>query len=237
MTPPDISHLSGIGNEVSKFIRDFAETNRGRTVFAEYEVKNLLRGIGLPVPKGRLLGIGEVIPGKLDLRFPLVAKISSLRITSKSNVGGVRTGIGDGDELKTAVQELSGVPGAEGVLVEEMAPEGIEVIIGGIIDPQFGPVMMFGLGGVFVELFKDVAFGLAPMDPEDAMRLVRQTKGSLLLEGYRGKPPIDKEALIRALVVVSDIMATGLVGEIDLNPVALFPAGLMVLDVKMQLTA
>ncbi len=237
MTVPADPHFSGTDGKVSKLIRDFAEAKRGRTVFAEHEVKNLLRGIGLSVPNGRLFGTGEVIPVKVDLRFPLVAKISSLRITSKSNVGGVRTGIRDGDELKTAVQELSGVPGAEGVLVEEMAPEGIEVIIGGIIDPQFGPVMMFGLGGVFVELFKDVAFGLAPMDPEGARRLVRETRGSLLLEGYRGKPPIDKEALIRALVIVSDMMATGLVGEIDLNPVALFPEGLMVLDAKMQLTA
>ena len=237
MTVRTASHISGTDNKVSKFITGFSETNRGRTAFAEYEAKRLLREIGLPVPNGILLGIGEVIPGKLDLKFPLVAKVSSLRIISKSNVGGVRAGIRSEDELKTAVQDLSGITGAEGVLVEEMAPEGIDVIIGGVIDPQFGPVMMFGLGGIFVEVFKDVAFGLSPLDPESALWLVRQTKGSVLLEGYRGKPPINKDALIRLLVVVSDIMATGLVGEIDLNPVTLYPEGLMVLDAKMQLTS
>jgi hypothetical protein len=231
-TPP---HFTGTDSEVSRFVRNFTAKNKGKSAFPEAEVKGLLREMGLPVPNGILLGGGENAPEGLGLKFPLVAKVSSLKITSKSNVGGVRTGITNTDELNGAIGELSRIPGAKGVLIEEMAPEGIEVVIGGVVDSQFGPIVMFGLGGVFVELFKDVAFGLAPLGPEEALRLLRQTKGYRILEGYRGKPAVDKNALIRLLVVVSHIMATGLIREIDLNPVALYPEGSMILDAKMLL--
>lgn len=235
MTVPIASHFAGADKEVSEFIRSFVEMNRGRSAFPEFEVKRLLKKMGLPVPNGRLINMGEGVPDGLDLKFPLVAKISSVKITSKSNVGGVRTGIMNADELNDTVAELSRISGAEGILLEEMAREGIEVIVGGVTDPQFGPIVMFGLGGIFVELFKDVAFGLAPLAPEDALRLLQQTRGYRILEGYRGTPAVDKDELIRLLVVVSHIMATGLVREIDLNPVALYPVGSMILDAKMLL--
>jgi acyl-CoA synthetase (NDP forming) len=108
------------------------------------------------------------------------------------------------------------------------------VIIGGTVDNQFGPVVMFGLGGIFVELFRDIAFGLAPLTTEDAQWLIRQIKGYRLLEGYRGKPSVDKDHLVRMLISVSEAMASGLVSEIDLNPVALYPDGAIILDAKMQ---
>jgi succinyl-CoA synthetase beta subunit len=235
MTFPTPLRFTGADSEVSGLIRSFVEMNKSKSAFPEFDAKGLLRRMGLPVPNGKLLGIGEGVPDGLNLKFPLVAKVSSLKITSKSNVGGVRTGIADLGALNSAIAELSRIPGAEGVLVEEMAPEGIEVIVGGVIDPQFGPIVMFGLGGVFVELFKDVAFGLAPLGPEEGLRLLQQTEGYRILEGYRGKPPADTEALIRVLVVVSHIIATGLVREIDLNPVAIYPEGSMILDAKMLL--
>lgn len=225
---------SSTGNDIaSKSIKDFLGKNRGRAVFLEHEVKGLLKEMGFSVPNGRFFGRGEATTPLPDLAFPLVAKVASSKITSKSNVGGVRIGIANEDQLNRAVQELSRIEHAEGILVEEMAPEGVEVIVGGVIDNQFGPIVMFGLGGVFVELFKDVAFGLAPLKAGDVLWLIQQIKGYRLLEGYRGKPPVDRDALIKIIVTVSEIMATGLVREIDLNPVTLYPEGFMILDAKM----
>lgn len=207
--------------------------NRGRTTFFEHELKGLFKEMGFAVPKGRFFARGEAVLSLTDLSFPLVAKLTSLKVTSKSQEGGVKTGIKDGDELGRAVHELMLIDTAEGVLVEEMAPQGVEVIVGGVIDNQFGPVVMFGLGGVLVELFRDVAFGLAPLTPIEALWLIRQTRGHRLLEGYRGNPPLDTISLVHMIVAVSEIMATGLVREIDLNPVALYPKGSLILDAKM----
>jgi acetyl-CoA synthetase (ADP-forming) len=218
----------------AEIIRDAIEKNKGKTVFLEHEVKGLLKEMGFSVPKGTFLRASEDVPEKLALAYPLVAKVSSSKITSKSNVGGVRTGITDKEELGRVVRDLSRIQDAEGVLVEEMAPQGLEVIIGGTVDNQFGPVVMFGLGGIFVELFRDIAFGLAPLTTEDAQWLIRQIKGYRLLEGYRGKPSVDKDHLVRMLISVSEAMASGLVSEIDLNPVALYPDGAIILDAKMQ---
>ena len=233
MSNENPSPSTGPQNPFTKFLRDFMTKNRGRVTFLEHEVKGLCKEMGFAVPKGRFFARGEAILPLTDLTFPLAAKISSSKVSSKSDVGGVKTGIKDKDELSRAVQELMRIEGAEGVLVEEMAPQGVEVIVGGVIDNQFGPVVMFGLGGTFVELFKDVAFGLAPLTPGDALWLVQQTKGHSLLKGYRGKPPLDIAILIHTIVAVSEIMATGMVKEIDLNPVALYPEGSLILDAKM----
>ena len=188
------------------------------------------------MPNGILVGKDGYIPSS-NLAYPLAAKVSSSKITSKSDVGGIRLGLKNDVELKKAISELLKIEHAEGVLVEEMAHEGIEVIIGGVIDKQFGPVVMFGLGGVFVELFKDIAFALAPLKEEDAFWLIKQVKGYRLLEGYRGKPAVDKDALVKTILTVSEIIASGYVEEIDLNPVCLYPQGAMILDAKMKVSS
>lgn len=219
-------------------IKDFFEKNKDKRTFLEHEVKGLLKNIGLSVPGGTFIPKEtplSALSGQLSaLSYPLVAKVSSSKITSKTDVKGIRLGIKNEDELKNAVNELSGIENAEGVLVEEMAPEGLEVIVGGIIDKQFGPVVMFGLGGVFVELYKDVAFALAPMEEKDALWLIQQIKGYKLIEGFRGKPAVDKDALIKVILAVSEIISSGNVEEIDLNPVSLYPKGAIVLDAKMS---
>jgi acyl-CoA synthetase (NDP forming) len=224
-----------------RFLEDLIGGKKGGTVFLEHEVKGLLKSMGLQVPRAIFLGKDEIAsgvgPGLLVLRtltYPLIAKVSSTKITSKSDVHGVRAAINNEAELGRAVRELARIEQAEGVLVEEMALGGVEVIVGGIIDKQFGPVVMFGLGGIFVELFKDVSFGLAPLSGEDALRLLREVKGYRLLEGLRGRPPADIDALSTVLVRVSELMATGLIEEIDLNPVAVYSNGAMVLDAKMS---
>lgn len=200
----------------------------------EHEVKGMLEELGLPAPRGRFLAIGQPLPEPPVLEFPVVAKVAVPGLSGKSDVGGVRIAIRDSSELARAVADLSAVPGAIGVLVEEMAPSGVEVIVGGSRDPQFGPIVMFGLGGVLVELYRDVAFGLAPLTPEEAIRLARQPRGARLLDRFRGRPALDMPALVRIMVTVSEIMATGLVEEIDLNPVSLYPTGAMVLDAKLR---
>ncbi|MFZ2198028.1 MAG: acetate--CoA ligase family protein, partial [Thermodesulfovibrionales bacterium] len=182
----------------------------GRRVLLEHEVKGLLKEMGFSVPKGIFVRSGETMPEISALTFPLAAKVSSDKIPSKSDLHGVRIGLRDLGELKIAVEELSHIESAGGVLIEEMAPAGMEVIIGGVIDGQFGPVMMFGLGGVFVELYRDVSFGLAPLGNGDADWMIRDIKGHRLLEGFRGSAPVDKEALIEILIKTSELMATGL---------------------------
>ncbi len=226
--------LVGRNDPFSIILKKFSEENAGKTSLPEHEVKRLLRETGLPVPRGILIPKGKPLYPN-GLRYPLVAKVSSSAISSKSDLGGVVLDIGDRKSLEKTVARLMGIEHADGVLIEEMAPPGVEVIIGGIVDMQFGPVVMFGLGGVFVELFRDVAFGLAPMDEEEAMRLARQVKGYKLLEGYRGRKPVDINGLLKSMVTVSRLMATGLIDEMDLNPVALYPEGTMILDAKMSL--
>ncbi|GAB4413803.1 MAG: acetate--CoA ligase family protein [Thermodesulfovibrionales bacterium] len=218
-----------------KILKDFIEKNRGRKAFLEHEVKGLLREIGFSVPNGVFIAKGIPPSTQLSaLSYPLVAKVSSSRIISKSDVRGIRLGIRDEVELKRVIEDLMEIEHAEGVLVEEMAPDGLEVIVGGVIDEQFGPIVMFGLGGVSVELFKDVAFGLAPLKEDDALWLIKQIKGYRLLRGYRGRQPVDLDKLTDIIVSVSEIMATGLIKEIDLNPIALYPENAMLLDAKMS---
>jgi succinyl-CoA synthetase beta subunit len=213
---------------LSKFIR----ARPGKKTFPEHEVKRLLKELGVAVPRGVFRPKGEG-PLPSDLSYPLAAKISSERVSSKTDRGGVRLGIRTPAELNDAVKALSRIEAADGVLIEEMAPSGVEVIVGGVVDSQFGPVVMFGLGGIFVELFKDVAFGLAPLTEAAALSMVEQVKAHKLLEGYRGSPPLDRKALVRMLIATSQIMATGMIEEIDLNPVVLYPSGAIVLDAKM----
>lgn len=220
--------------EVPPEVVEFIEQNKERKVFLEHEVKGILKEMGLPVPEGIYLAKGGTAETAARLDYPLVAKVSSRKIASKSEVNGVRTGVSDKETLQKVVNELMRIDGAEGVLVEEMAPQGVEVIVGGVVDEQFGPVMMFGLGGVFVELFKDVSFGLAPLSHDEALRLLKEVKGYRLLEGYRGRPRVDVEGLAGIIITVSRLMATGLVEEVDLNPVALYPDGVLVLDAKMS---
>lgn len=211
----------------------FLDSHRGVKVLPEHAVKAFLRRAGLPVPGGLYISRGALLPDLTALSFPLVAKVSSAGIRSKSDVGGIRLGLGDSVMASQAVADLMAIDGAEGVIVEEQASPGVEVIVGGILDPQFGPVVMFGLGGLLVELFQDTAFAPAPMTTIDAFRLMERVKGYRLLAGYRGKPRCDLETLARILVIVSELMATGLLEEVDLNPVALYPQGAMILDAKM----
>jgi acetyl-CoA synthetase (ADP-forming) len=118
-----------------------------------------------------------------------------------------------------------------------MAKKGTEIIIGGIRDAQFGPAVMFGIGGIFVELLKDVSFGIAPINMDEAMEMIKQIKGYPLLTGFRGNPPVDIDAIAKTIMTVSELLnGVDDISEIDLNPVIAYPQGLVVVDAKVLLS-
>ncbi len=173
--------------------------------------------------------------------FPVVLKVSSADVLHKSDVGGVQLNLNSAEAVAKAYNELlSTVKGnspqaqVDGVLVSKMAPPGLEVIVGMNRDPQFGPVMLFGLGGIMVEIFQDVSLRLLPLTKEDAVSMIREIKGYGLIAGYRGRPPVDEQALADCLLAVARI-AEGSedVIEIDLNPVFAYPDGVLVADSRI----
>lgn len=204
-----------------------------KKILLEHELKPFLAGLGLKVPKGIFIkGKKKLVIRSISLQFPLVAKAASREIRSKTEAGAMATCIGNIEELNSTVHRLTDVKGAEGVLVEEMIQGGIEAVIGGTIDPQFGPLVMFGLGGFFIELAKDVAFAPAPVDEAGALKLAYRIRAADALKGIRGRQPVSGPALSKAIVTVSEIIATGLLSEITLNPVSLFQDRAVVLDAK-----
>jgi len=173
--------------------------------------------------------------------FPVALKISSPDIVHKSDVGGVQLDLNSAeavekayDALMSAVKRSHPKSQIDGVLVSKMAPPGLEVIVGMNRDPQFGPVILFGLGGIMVEIFQDVSLRLLPLSKDDAVSMIRDIKGYRLLTGYRGQPPVDKRALADCLLAVARIAEESEdIVEIDLNPVFAYPDGILVADARI----
>jgi acyl-CoA synthetase (NDP forming) len=216
----------------------------GRTVLTEIESKQVLAAAGIPVAEAHLATTAEEA-GKAAKKvgFPVVIKIVSPDITHKSDVGGVRVGlesqkevIAAFEEMLDAVRKVQPKARIDGVAVQHMAPTGIEVIIGMSKDPQFGPVLMFGLGGVLVEVLKDVSFRIVPLEPRDARQMVREIKGYPVLEGVRGHPPADIAALESLILKLSEFVeANPQIEELDLNPVFAYPDGVIAVDARIVL--
>lgn len=216
-----------------------------RNSLLETEALRLLAAHGVAVPRSALLTASddaEALPPEL-LDVPVALKIVSKDILHKSDVGGVRLGVSGAAGIRNeAAALLSDIrnrcPGAEitGVLVTPMAGKGVEVIIGVTNDPQFGRVVMFGLGGVFVEVLNDVVLRALPLDRAEAGRMLDGIRGRALLEGIRGAPPVDRDKLISLLLAVSRIaVAHPEISEIDLNPVIVNANGYNVVDARMLL--
>lgn len=208
----------------------------------EPEAKDLCKSYGLPVGKWAVAASGSQAKElSAALGFPVAAKIVSSDVIHKSDVGGVLLNLNDGGEVEAAFQRIKAICDSggyrfEGVLVERMATPGIETIIGGKRDPQFGPVILFGLGGIFVEIFKDVSFRVAPLDRVDALEMISELKALPLLKGARGRKPADLEALVDALMRVSDMMVKEeAIKELDLNPTIAYEKGCLVLDARVIL--
>lgn len=216
----------------------------GRTLLTEVEAKQVLKKAGLNVVETRLTTSKEEAQKVAnELGFPVVMKIQSPDIIHKSDIGGVKLGI-DSDELVArAYDEITAaakkaVPKANihGISVQAMAKQGLEVILGITKDPQFGPVLMFGLGGVLVEVLKDVAFRIVPLNKRDASQIIQEIKGYPLLEGYRGQEPASVPKLEAEILKLSEFVDKHPeIKELDLNPIFAYKDGVTAVDARIVL--
>jgi acyl-CoA synthetase (NDP forming) len=216
----------------------------GRKVLLENEAKAICIEYGIPVTKFKLAKNENEAAVQADqIGYPVVLKIVSPDIIHKSDAGGVIVNLKTSTEVNSAYKKI--IDNAKkyksdakivGVLVQEMAPQSTEVIVGAIKDPQFGQTVMFGLGGIFVELLKDVNFRVAPINLDDAKEMITQLKAFPLLNGYRNTPLADIEALAEILCRVSDlIMENPEIKELDLNPIMTYPKGAKTVDARIIL--
>lgn len=214
----------------------------GRTLLSEVEAKEVLREAGVPVTATTLATSPDEAAAQAETAgYPVVLKVVSPDISHKSDAGGVKLNLESADEVRAAYAQIlescaQHVPGATiaGVAVQQMAPQGTEVIVGMTTDPQFGPVMMFGLGGIMVEVLKDVSFRLVPLEEKDAGQMIGEIKGKPILDGVRGQPAADREALKDTILKVSRFVEQHPeVRELDLNPVFAYPDGAIAVDARI----
>ena len=213
-----------------------------RDILVEAEALEVLSSEGFEVAERRLCAsVDEAIQAGEEIGYPVVLKVVSPDIVHKTDVGGVQTGINNGATLEAAykdiirnVTELSPNSEIRGVLVQKMH-SGVEVIIGSIYDQQFGQMIMFGLGGIFVEVFKDVSYRLAPITPDEATRMIKDIKGFSILEGVRGGKGVDLEELEGTLLRISQFLMKyeDRILEMDLNPVIVNENKAIVADARI----
>jgi acyl-CoA synthetase (NDP forming) len=200
---------------------------------------------GIPVlPTVLTQTAGEAEAAALQLGFPVALKIESAEITHKSDVGGVALGLSSAAEVREACarmhrQVAARAPTAkiDGVIVQSMATQGVEMILGIKRDPLFGPVVLCGFGGVLVEVLKDVAIGIPPLSKEQARDMIGRLRGFAILGGVRGKPPADQDALCDSVVAVSRLAVS--LGDqlqgLDINPLIVRPKGVVAVDALIQI--
>jgi acyl-CoA synthetase (NDP forming) len=218
--------------------------SEGRTVLTEVESKEVLKQAGINVIDTKLAtSKEEAMAISRQFGFPVALKIASPDIVHKSDAGGVRLGLRTAKQVGKAYEDILAAvsqkhPEARihGVSVQKMARPGVEVIIGMSKDAQFGPVLMFGLGGILVEVLKDVSFRIVPLARRDAAEMLREIKGYPLLEGYRGQEAVDVSHLEDMLLKVSDFAEQNPeVKELDLNPIFAYSNGAIAVDARIIL--
>jgi len=202
---------------------------------AENEVKDLLQAYGIPTTKYVLVKKEEELE-RIKLKFPVALKVCSNKILHKTDVGGVKLNIQNKDELKKAFKEFRKKFPNENLLVDQMAKEGVEIIIGLVQDPTFGLSIMCGIGGIFTELYKDVTFRVVPIERYDAEQMIEELKGKKLLEGFRGIKA-NKQLVIDLVLKISKLGEELIdhIDQMDLNPVFIYENDLCVVDAKLIL--
>ena len=197
----------------------------GRTTLSEHESKRFLAAYGIPVTREvEIEELDDLTDATREIGYPLVMKGCSPDATHKTEKGLVRIGIRDDEEARMAFISLKEAMGASGgtILVQEMVPGQRELVMGLTRDIQFGPCVMFGLGGIFTEILKDISFRVAPLERWDALEMMNEIKGHGILEGVRGLPAADKDALVKMLMALGRIgLENREIREIDLNPILL----------------
>ena len=229
----------GIADEIIARAR-----SEGRLLLTEMESKQLIGSLGIPTTITKLAtSEQEAVVLSREIGYPCVLKVSSPDISHKSDAGGVKVGLASEQEVAQAYRAILSAcvekfPGAhvEGVTVQNMARPGLEVIVGMATDPQFGPIMMFGLGGVWVELLQDVSFKIVPLSRCDARNAMEEIRAARLLDGFRDSEPVDRSALEDILLRISEFAdKTPEVKEMDLNPVFAYPDGAVAVDARVIL--
>lgn len=230
---------------MSQTSRLFKETrNEGRGHLLENEAKTVCMQYRIPVTKFKLAeSEPEAVKSAEEIGYPIVLKIVSPDVIHKSDVGGVIVGLKDSEDVREAYHQIMDnvkkhKPKAKivGIFVQEMAPQSTEVIVGATKDPQFGPTLMFGLGGIFVEILKDVTFRIAPITEDEAREMITEVKAYPLLKGYRNRPPADIEAIVSILLNASRlVMDHQEIKELDLNPIMVYEKGAKTVDARIIL--
>jgi len=216
--------------------------NSKRKNLTEFESREILSYYEIPVIEGEIVKNLENAKKMIErIGYPIVLKVVSPQIIHKTDVGGVILDIDNEKKLYQAYHQIvknveKNAPKAtiESFFVQEMIKEGVEVIIGGKYDPTFGQTIAFGLGGIFVEVFEDISFRVVPITKEDAMQMIKEINGYKILKGYRGKPPIDFEALIDILMKTSKMLEENQeIKELDMNPVFALPDKAVAADARI----
>jgi len=216
----------------------------GRKVLVEPEAKELLKLASFNVPRSKAVkDVSGAIEAAREIGFPVAMKLISPDILHKSDAGGVFLNVMDEKEVEEkwsmmilSVADDHPAASIEGFLIEEMVPPGAEVIVGAVMDPQFGPAVMFGIGGVTVELMKDVSFRLAPVTKEEAFEMMAEVKGFPVLTGYRGQTVKDLDAIAQALMKLGEIVGrVGGIKELEINPLIVHERGAVVSDARCVL--
>jgi acetyltransferase len=213
-----------------------------RPSLGDWEVREVFEGYGFNLPKTLLATTSlEASDFSAELGFPVVMKIASPDILHKTDVGGVKVGLKNKDEVIRAFDDIMisarrYFPDAEiwGVSVQQMLPAGKDVIIGSVKDPQFGHMIMFGLGGIYVEVLKDVSFRIAPISESDARNMIREIKSFKMLAGARGEKGVDQNAIVDAILRVSNLVTDfPEIVELDINPLRVFEEGAVAIDMRL----
>jgi len=223
---------------IAEVLKNKIETNQ--TVLTEFESKELLQEIGIHVPGQKLTtSKEETLSAAENIGFPIVLKLMAEDIVHKSDTGAVKLNLKSKQEVENAYEELMKIPSQKEkkISVQKMADEPItELIIGMTTDPQFGPALMFGIGGILVELLEDVSFRIAPITEYDAKEMIHEIKGFPILDGYRGKPKADLDAIVNTLLTISELVVKHEeINEMDLNPVFIYEKGLICVDARIIL--
>ncbi len=224
--------------DIAKVLKNKIAANQ--TVLTEFESKELLEELGIPVPTQKLTGSKkETISAAEEIGFPIVLKLIAEDVIHKSDTGAVKLNLRSKEDIDKAYDELMKIPSQKEkkISVQKMAEEPItELIIGMTTDPQFGPALMFGIGGILVELLEDVSFRIAPITEYDAKEMIHEIKGFPILDGYRGKPKADINSIVDVLLKISDLVIKHEeIHEMDLNPVFIYEKGLICVDARIIL--
>jgi len=216
----------------------------GRKFLLEPEAKAICKEYDIPITQFKIANNeAEAIKFTEEIGYPVVLKIVSPDIIHKSDVGGVIINVKNAKDLQDAYKQIMDSvrkhkPKARiiGLLIQEMAPQSTEVIVGATKDPQFGPTLMFGLGGIFVEILKDVTFRIAPITEDEAREMITELKAYPLLKGYRNLPLADIKAIVKILMNTSKLMTEHQeIKEIDLNPIMVYKKGAKTVDARIIL--